>query len=128
MNHHVPADIISAMLCAIVLFIAPTSSKAEDWSKTDKALIASFIVLETIDVAQTKRCLKLPNCTEGNPIFGKHPSDGQLVAGKTIAVGAIYWLADSYPEYRTGFLIGANLIQSLVVRHNYIGAQVGWGF
>ena len=127
MNPHVPAAIVCAALCAIVLYLAPSSARGEDWSTTDKVLFGSFTALQVIDAAQTKRVLKRGGY-EMNPIFGKHPSDGSLVLGKAIVTGAVYLLADSCPEYRTGLLIGAVVIQSLVVRHNYIGAQAGWGF
>ena len=127
MNPHVPAAIICAMLCAIVLYLAPTSARGADWSTTDKVLLGSFVTLQVVDVAQTKQVLKHGGY-EMNPIFGKHPSDGSLVLGKVIVTGAVYWIADTKPEYRTGLLIGATAIQAIVVRHNYIGAQAGWGF
>jgi len=133
MNPHIPAAMIVAAICAIVLYLAPTSARGDawvspnKWTTTDKVLLGSFVALQAIDVAQTKRVLKRGGY-EMNPIFGKHPSDGQLLLGKAIGTSAIYWLSDNYPEYRTGILIGAVAVQAVVVRRNYIGAQAGWGF
>ena len=124
--------VLSVLICA-ALYLAPTSARGDEWvspnkwSTPDKALLGTFVALQAIDVAQTKRVLKRGGY-EMNPLFGKHPSDGQLLLGKAVGTSAIYWLSDNYPEYRTGLLIGAVAVQTIVVRRNYIGAQAGWGF
>lgn len=128
MNPNVPAAIIAAILCAIVLLIAPSRSKADEWNNTDKALMASLVVMDLVDIAQTRKCMKLPNCHEANPLLGKHPSDTTLVASKALSLGAIYWLVDTYPQIRPYALVGANVLQFVVIRHNYVGTHLGWGF
>jgi hypothetical protein len=47
--------------------------------------------LSAIDAAQTIRCLKRDLCEEGNPLFGRHPSAGTLIAGK-LGGGVLHYL------------------------------------
>jgi len=50
-------------------------SAAMKWETT-------YLALSAIDAAQTIRCLKRSLCEEANPIFGKHPHAGTLIASK----------------------------------------------
>ena len=50
-------------------------SPAMKWETT-------FLALSAVDTAQTIRCLKRDLCEEANPLFGKHPSAGTIIASK----------------------------------------------
>lgn len=58
-----------------------TRSAAYKWE-------AGYLALSAIDAAQTISCLNRNRCTEGNFIWGSHPSTGKIVAAK-IGLGLI---------------------------------------
>jgi hypothetical protein len=58
-------------------------SAAMKWETT-------FLALSAVDAAQTIHCLKRDLCEEANPIFGKHPSPGTIVASK-LAGGLLHY-------------------------------------
>lgn len=51
----------------------------------------AFQVLNAVDTIQTIDCLHREVCTEGNPLFGKNPSAGKMIAVKSV-VGVVHWL------------------------------------
>jgi len=60
-----------------------TRSAAYKWE-------AGFLALSAIDAAETISCLDHNRCTEGNFIWGRHPSSGKIVAAKA-ALGLIHF-------------------------------------
>jgi len=60
-----------------------TRSAAYKWE-------AGFLVLSAIDAAETISCLDRNRCTEGNFIWGSHPSTGKIVAAK-VALGLVHF-------------------------------------
>ena len=67
---------------SLVSFASPAlADPAQTWE-------AGYLVLDAADAAETISCLHRHTCTEGNPLFGKHPSTFKLIAGK-LALGAL---------------------------------------
>jgi hypothetical protein len=52
-----------------------TKSAAYKWE-------AGFLALSAVDAVETISCLDANRCTEGNPIWGRHPSTGKIIATK----------------------------------------------
>jgi hypothetical protein len=74
---------------------AATKAAAYKWE-------AGFLVLSAIDAAQTISCLNRNRCTEGNPIWGRHPSTGKVIAAKLglglVHLGIFKLIADRDPH------------------------------
>jgi hypothetical protein len=62
----------------------PTVRSGAFWQSQSAAMKweTTFLALSAVDAAQTIRCLKRDLCEEANPIFGKHPSAGTIIASK----------------------------------------------
>jgi hypothetical protein len=62
----------------------PTVRLGSLWQNQSAAMKweTTYLALSAVDAVQTIRCLKRGLCEEGNPIFGKHPSAGTLIASK----------------------------------------------
>ncbi|MFL6759054.1 hypothetical protein [Sphingomonas sp.] len=60
-----------------------TKSAAYKWE-------AAFLALSAIDAAETISCLNRNRCTEGNFIWGHHPSTGTIVAAK-LGLGLVHF-------------------------------------
>ena len=118
---------IKNIFLAFCLLLSSSVVKAEPWNTTDKVLMGSFIGMQVIDVAQTQKAISLGH-VEMNPILGPKPSTTKLIALKGVATGAVYWLVDTYPDSRRPMLILVNSLKAFVIRHNYMEAQVGFGF
>src|SRR6476646_6589176 len=69
------------------------ASTKSAWQGTSSAGLQwelSYLALSAIDTAQTVDCLRRNQCEEANPLFGKHPSSGKLIAAK-LAFGAAHF-------------------------------------
>jgi len=62
-----------------------TRSAAYKWE-------AGFLALSALDAATTISCLNRSTCTERNPIWGRHPSTGKIVAAK-LGLGLVHFVA-----------------------------------
>jgi len=60
-----------------------TRSAAYKWE-------AGFLALSAIDAVETISCLNRSSCTEGNFIWGHHPSTGKVVAAK-LGLGLVHF-------------------------------------
>jgi hypothetical protein len=60
-----------------------TKSAAYKWE-------GAFLALSAIDAAETISCLNRNRCTEGNFIWGHHPSTAKIIAGK-LALGLVHF-------------------------------------
>lgn len=118
--------IIGCMAAALCLS-APTPAFAEsawDAAESRSALKweMSYLALSAIDTGQTIQCLQQGLCEEANPLFGKHPSPGKLIAAK-IAFGAAHFalfnhLHSRNPHAAMRFAQGSVLMQGGVVLLN----------
>ncbi|HET6535995.1 MAG TPA: hypothetical protein VFG41_07400 [Sphingomicrobium sp.] len=59
-----------------------------------------YLALSGIDTVQTISCLHKGECKEANPIFGKHPKTGTLIAAK-LAMGAAHFALFKYANDRS---------------------------
>jgi hypothetical protein len=84
--------------CALLSVFVATPAFADvpwDFQKTRSAAVkweVGYLTLSAIDAAQTIDCLHRDACTEGNPIFGKHPSAAKLIGAK-VGLGLLHFAA-----------------------------------
>lgn len=65
------------------------------WKQTKSAAYkweATYLALSAIDGIQTIDCLNRHVCSEGNPIWGKHPSTTKVALGK-VGAGLVHFIA-----------------------------------
>lgn len=79
-------QIMKKLLMLIPLAFVSTPAKADE----QKKLEITYQALNAVDLIQTASCLKAHTCVESNPIYGKHPKVGTIVAGK-VASGLIHY-------------------------------------
>jgi hypothetical protein len=93
----------------------PTHSSVMKWE-------AGYLALSAIDTVQTIDCLDRGECKEGNPLFGKHPSAGKLIAAKVLFGAAHFALVNHMnernPHAALRFVQGSVLMQGGVVGLN----------
>lgn len=74
-----------AASAAVAQKLALTRSAAMKWE-------LAYLALSAVDAAQTIECLDRGACHEANPLFGKHPKAGTLIAAKA-GLGLVHFLA-----------------------------------
>jgi hypothetical protein len=87
----------------ILLLLTGCSS----WSTKDRALFGASVGCQAIDYYQTTTALASGAATEGNPLYGSHPSSLELVLVKSTVLAGIGYIADEFPQDRTSSLIVA---------------------
>jgi hypothetical protein len=83
---------ICAVAASSLLVPAPASAQSQ-WEATQSSALKwelGYLALSAIDAAETINCLQRDLCSEGNPIFGKHPSSTKLIAAK-VGLGVIHF-------------------------------------
>jgi hypothetical protein len=84
---------------------SPQPSTRYEWKGTESAAYkweAAYLTLSAIDGAETIDCLNRHICSEGNPIWGRHPSSTKIVITK-LGLGLIHFtlfklIADRDPK------------------------------
>lgn len=105
------------------LFLS-ASVNAEEWTRTEKILLASYIVMNAADVVQTRHIIDVGGGSELNPAFGSKPSTTRLIGLKAVVVGTLFLLADSSnSDTRLALLAAVNFVQFLGIRHNHLEIQ-----
>ena len=79
---------------ALVLALVPTPALADGFTNREIA----FQVLNAADAVQTCDFLKRGVAQELNPLFGKHPSCGKVIAFKIVGGGIHYALVSKINE------------------------------
>lgn len=103
---------------------------ASEWDAADKALFAGFSVARVADMAQTLQIARRPEKIspgttyyETNPLMGKHPSTGTVVAYFALSHALVWLVADQLaPKTRKAFLVGTIIISAGYVKRN---AEIG---
>jgi len=113
------SKIFFILLCLI------STANAEPWATTDKYLMGSYVALQAIDCLQTEKALD-KGMKEANPFYGDNPSTETLVVTKGALIGITYFVADQYPQDRRWMLWSLNIIQGIVVAHNYTLVKFGF--
>jgi hypothetical protein len=104
----------------IALFLACSfSAQAEPWTETQQVLAATYLTAHTIDWAQTRNIGRNPKYEEKNPALGRKPSSGKTDAYFVLTPLIGYFVLDALPQYRTGILAVANVLEIGVVAHNF---------
>lgn len=104
----------------LAALIAPHKAEAADWDTTDKVLFGSFVALQVADAAQTHYAVQHPErFREMNPLLGSEPSDGKIIAIKSLMVGGTYYLLrDTDSQTRKSALVILDGLYIGVVAHN----------
>lgn len=94
--------------------------KAAEWDATDKVLFGSFVALQVADAAQTRYASHHPErFREANPLLGSQPSDGKIIAIKSLLVGGSYYLLrDADSQTRKSALVILDGLYIGIVAHN----------
>lgn len=80
-------------IAALVCIATPGAALAQERDDQREALRyeIAFQALNLADLAITLDCVNRNVCHEANPIFGRNPSDRELIFGKALG-GAVHWL------------------------------------
>ena len=118
---------MTKIILAILLFSAAGSCDAaiREWTEQERKLYHSYIALSAIDTYQTYQmieCQQRPHCplVEKNPLIGKRPTKGKVMAVKLVGNALIYRLLDRDDVDREKALRWLNGVQGFVVVHNGI--------
>ena len=116
------------LLALLVAAALSAPARASDWTTTERAMLASALVLHVADWSQTLQIADQPDRHfERNPILGRHPSRGEVNAYFSATALALVLLADALPQYRRAFLGGWIAVQAVVVHNNLgIGLRIGF--
>jgi hypothetical protein len=100
----------------------PGGHTAEEYRRNATRWEMAFVGLSVIDTLQTAECINRGRCDEGNPIYGRHPSVGKLVAIKAAGVAAHYgifrYLNARNPINSRSWAIGAAVVTGGAVALN----------
>lgn len=100
------------------------------WSRTDKAMMGSFVAGQAINYGQVVYVCERDDWHELNPmvdeIWDKSGKIG-ILSYKLVSTGLVYLAADRLPKYRTEILGASNVIVWSVVSHD-LAVGVGWRF
>jgi hypothetical protein len=121
--------IVIALLGIALFFTARYAHSAEDWDTVSKVEFGVFITLQAIDAAQTRRALAQPDrYEEANPVFGRHPRIGTVIAVKLLAASGVYYMADRMNVNDRRLLLGGlDAVSFMIDRHNAM-IGLGWNF
>jgi hypothetical protein len=92
----------------------------EPYTTTEKWMLGSVYGTQILDYTSTKDAFSR-GCVEGNKLYGKHPSDGALIAGKVAGSLVITFIANNTRDHfiRKILLGTASVIGGGVAYHNY---------
>lgn len=117
-----------------ILLACAFQAQAEPWTETQQVLAATYLTAHTIDWAQTRHLSRSTTggkhnkgYEEKNPALGRKPSSGKTDAYFILTPLIGYFVLDALPQYRTGILAVANVLEVGVVAHNFrIGIKAKW--
>lgn len=115
------------LLTLLLLFCGEAS--AAQWDAVDRAMFGSFVVLETVDVAQTWKIHQHPDqYRENNPLYGSDPNMAAVIGIKALVIGGVYYVVRDASSVERKLLLGVlDALQLSVTAHNYsIGLKLGF--
>lgn len=111
---------------AAILLLCAFQAQAEPWTETQQVLAATYLTMHAVDWAQTRNISRSDSggrhgkgYEEKNPVLGRKPSNGKTDAYFIITPLIGYFVLDALPQYRTGILAVANVLEVGVVAHNF---------
>ena len=116
--------ITAILILALILSGCATMKESwrvkEPYTTADKAFYAFAIGTQVTDYTSSKDAYSR-GCIESSPIYGEHPSDGALIAGKVVSVGLITWLSNNIKNHvaRKWWLGTIGLLAGGATLHNY---------
>ena len=81
-----------ALLCLLFTGCATT------WTPSEQIAFSLNVGCNYADYASTEYALGTGRYEEANPLLGKNPSDGTLIAVKALATGAAWWVGDTFEQ------------------------------
>lgn len=115
----------------IMLFASPVLAedlKELTWNKTDKLLMSSFVIGQTINYAQTNYIYHHENWIELNPVMNTLTGHGEyLLEYKVLSTIGIGAAAHYLPQYRRKILAISNIIVFGFAAHDaYVSVRFQW--
>jgi hypothetical protein len=118
------------VIVAALAILAAGSARAEEihwapptvWETVPLALAGTAMFADALQSLDLKR----QGRTEANPLLGKHPSDGQILAGTGVAfvVMAVVWYALP-SKLRVGLPLGIFVVEvGQVIENHSIGLRI----
>ena len=118
---------IKLLLIILLLASSPVESAYKDWTDKEKNLWKHHLILQGVDTYQTWKVIECQDdptpcrLVEQNPLLGKFPSKGKLIASKAIGNYALYKIVDnSYGSKRERRIKITLVVFTLVVINNQI--------
>jgi|TARA_R100001463_G_scaffold76716_1_gene130926 hypothetical protein len=115
------------LLIILLLASSPVKSAYKDWTEKEKNLWKHHLVLQVVDTYQTWKVIECQNnpipcrLEEQNPLLGRFPSKGRLIASKAIGNYALYKAIDnSFDSKRERRIKITLVIFTIVIINNEI--------
>ena len=91
-----------------------------EYTTADRVFQGFMIGSQIADYTSTKDALSR-GCIESSPIYGEHPSDGALIAGKVASVLLITWVGNNMRDhtFRKWWFGTMGILAGGVALHNY---------
>jgi hypothetical protein len=98
------------------------NGQSREWTKTQKVLLGTYLLANTIDYFQTREILSNDRFYEKNPFITDNESCNMVFLATTVITATT---AHFFPKYRTAILTVASLFELNLVRHNYsLGVRI----
>ena len=116
--------VIIVLILAITLSGCATVKESfrvkEPYTTADKAFYTFAVGTQVTDYMSSKDAYSR-GCIESSPLYGEHPSDAGLIAGKIASVTLITWLSNNIKDHtaRKWWLGTMGLLAGGVTLHNY---------
>ena len=112
----------------LFFLLIPACCQADEWTKTDTAREAAYLILHVVDWGQTRNIVhrRDKGYWEANPILGKYPSIKRVDSYFSFMAVAHVAVAYVLPRgWREGFqYTTAGLKTGLIINNNSIGLRV----
>lgn len=115
------------IIFVLLLFVPTIGMTADKWSKQDKVLEATWLVLQVVDWRQTRQIAQNPYYWEMNPILGRYPSvmkvDIYFLVTAVLHSVITHYLPKKYRALWHTASIGAS---GFCVTHNSLELRIGF--
>ena len=118
--------VLLIFLMSRCLFAQDNTDTSLQWKTSDKVLLATYLIGETIDVLQTSEGLKDKRFTESNPLI---KDDTDLLISAVLSTSLIIWASNHFESHRTAILVGCNTVKwSFVISNHSAGVRINLSF
>jgi len=108
-----------ALFLTIFVLSAPLHA-SDDWSTTSKLAFSLTLTSFALDAYSTHRFLAKEGTYETNPLLGKHPGDGKIIAYFACYSALTWILGDFMPDkWRPYLFLGVAAAELKASAHNF---------